>query len=77
MPDDYLNTYTSRILSVDPESAQAATAHIDPDNLTIVVVGDRSVIEESIRELNLAPVEVLSVKDVLGEVPTIAMETTP
>ena len=77
MPDDYLNTYTSRILSVAPESAQAATAHIDPDNLTIVVVGDRSVIEESIRELNLAPVEVLSVRDVLGEVPTIAMETTP
>lgn len=69
MPDDYLNEFTSRILSVDAERVQQASQHVDPDNLTIVVVGDRSVIESSIRELNLAPVEVLNVTDVLGDVP--------
>ena len=73
LPDDYLNDYTSRILSVDAESVrQAARRHIDPDNVTIVVVGDRSAIEASINELNLAPVEVLQVTDVLGDVPVAA-----
>lgn len=67
----YLNEYPQRVLAVTNDAiAQAAARHVRPGNLTIVVVGDRTVIEEDIRALELGPVEVLAVTDVLGPVPT-------
>jgi zinc protease len=67
----YLNEYPSRILDVSNEAiADAARRHIRPDNMTIVIVGDRATIESELAALDLAPIEVLSVSDVLGPVPT-------
>lgn len=67
----YLNEYPSRILGVSNDAiARAAQRYIDPDNMTIVVVGDRETIQSDLEALNLAPIEVLSVTDVLGPVPT-------
>ena len=39
---------------------------MDPANVEIIVVGDRTVVEQQIREQNLGDVRVLEVADVLG-----------
>ena len=44
---------------------RAAAAHIRPDKFAVVVVGDRRQIEPGIRALNLGPVRVVSVDDVV------------
>ena len=60
LPDDYFNTYTDQVRSLDVETVSAA-AHevVHPDNLVWVVVGDRSKIEAGIRELNLGEIHFL------------------
>ena len=40
-------------------------ANIDPEALTVVVVGDRATIEPGIRALNLGPVRVVGVEEVV------------
>ncbi len=71
-----LETYTDHVLAVTPEDAsEAARRYVDPDNLAIVVVGDRSVIEEQVRAQNLGPVKILSVTDVLGTPPDFLGES--
>jgi len=43
---DYLQTYVRNILAVTPEQVQAiAQKHLDPQKLSIAVVGDRKVVE--------------------------------
>ena len=75
LPDDYFNTYTERMLAVTADDvARAANAYIDPDNLVMVIVGDREKIESGIRALEYGPVNVLSVTDVLGEMPEVPVE---
>ncbi len=37
--------------------------------MLVVVVGDRATIEDGVRALDLGPVRVLSIEDVLGEKP--------
>jgi zinc protease len=70
----YLNEYPTRVLSVTNDAiAAAARQYVHPTNLTVVVVGDRAVIEDDIRGLNLGPVEVRSIIDVLGPVPTTSL----
>jgi predicted Zn-dependent peptidase len=70
LPDDYFSTFTSKILSISKEDVlRVATAHLDPNKIIIVVVGDRSQIEEGIRALKLGEVKLLSISDVLGKVP--------
>ena len=55
-PDEW-QTYVSRIGGVTPEiAAQLAKAYIHPDQLLIVIVGDRAKIEPKIRELNLGEI---------------------
>jgi zinc protease len=66
LPDDYYAAYTAKILAVTSADVQrAAAAHIQPDKLAVVVVGDRREIEAKIRALNLGPVRVVSVEDVV------------
>ncbi|MEJ2548447.1 MAG: hypothetical protein P8125_11650, partial [Gemmatimonadota bacterium] len=49
-----------KIRSVTPEEASdVARAFLDPNRMVWVVVGDRSEIEQSIRELEFGPVEVI------------------
>ncbi len=48
------------------DTQKAAARYIQPDKFAVVIVGDRKVVETGIRALNLGPVEVLSVDQVLG-----------
>jgi len=51
LPADYLNGYVKRIYAVTPAEVQEmAKKYIQDDKATIVVVGDRKVIEEQLKE---------------------------
>ncbi|MCJ2540263.1 MAG: insulinase family protein [Candidatus Thermoplasmatota archaeon] len=70
LPHDYFNQYIEQVLSVTQDDVQeVARKYIVPDRMLVVVVGDRATIEEGIRALDLGPVRVLSVEDVLGPKP--------
>jgi predicted Zn-dependent peptidase len=72
LPDDYLNSYIDRVLAVTKADVErVARKYIDPENLAIIVVGDRKTIEAGIRGLNLGEVRTLSVEDVLGKRPVL------
>jgi predicted Zn-dependent peptidase len=67
LPEEYFPSYIRSVVQVTaPGVEKAATQYIQPDKFAVVVVGDRKVIEAGIRALNLAPVQTLSVEDVLG-----------
>jgi predicted Zn-dependent peptidase len=67
LPEEYFPSYVRAIVQVTGAGVdQAATKYIQPDKFAVVVVGDRKVIESGIRALNLGPVEVLTVDQVLG-----------
>jgi predicted Zn-dependent peptidase len=66
LPDRYYAEYTAAIGGVTAAAARrAAAAHIEPDTLAVVVVGDRTRIEGGIRALNLGPVRIVGVEDVV------------
>jgi len=72
LPDDYFNTYTSRISSVTGDDVhRAAKRYIDPEHLLIILVGDRKVVEDGVIALDIGPVENLTIEDVLGPVPDL------
>ncbi|MFQ5747518.1 MAG: M16 family metallopeptidase [Gemmatimonadota bacterium] len=72
LPDTYFGDFTRHILDVTKDDVlRAARRYVDPDNLVIVVVGDRAAIEDQVRALDLGPIELLSVTDVLGPVPSL------
>ena len=71
LPADYFNEYTDRVLAVTREDVErVARRYIDPENVVIVIVGDRSAVEDEVRALGLGELRVLEVTDVLGPVPT-------
>ena len=50
LPADYLNTYVQKVYAITPQDIQGmASKYIQDDRATIVVVGDRKVIEEQIK----------------------------
>jgi len=60
LPDDELSAYPQEIAAVTAAQANAAGAkYIHPDRVAVIVVGDLSKIEDSVRALNLGPVEIL------------------
>ncbi|HUE86051.1 MAG TPA: pitrilysin family protein [Vicinamibacterales bacterium] len=70
LPDEYFPTFIRLVVQVTgPGVEKAAARYIQPDKFAVVVVGDRRVIEPGIRALELAPVEVLTVEQVLGPPP--------
>jgi len=72
LPDDYLNSYIDRVLAVTKADVErVARKYIDPENLAIIVVGDRKTVEAGIRGLNLGEIRTLSVEDVLGKRPVL------
>ncbi len=72
LPDDYFNNYTQKILAVTKDDVvRVAKKYIDPSKIAIIIVGDRKKIEKGIADLNLAPIENLSIEDVLGKPPVI------
>jgi predicted Zn-dependent peptidase len=50
LPDDYLNRYVERVNAVTPADVQQeAQKALTDDKATIVIAGDRSVIEEQVK----------------------------
>jgi zinc protease len=51
LPEDYLNGYVKRIYALTPQQIQdAAKKYIKDDEATIVVAGDRKVVEEQVKD---------------------------
>jgi zinc protease len=72
LPLDYFNHYVDEILAVTQRDVRrVAREYVNPERVKVIVVGDRATIEEGIRALDLGPVTVLSVEDVLGPKPMV------
>jgi predicted Zn-dependent peptidase len=70
LPDDYFTSYMDRVAKVTPSDVARVTAdHLDSRSILVIVVGDRKKVESEIRALNLGPVKVFSVDDILGRPP--------
>lgn len=68
LPDDYPSRFVGRTLAVtQAEIAGVAARHLDASRFVVVVVGDRATIEAPLKALNLGPVRVMSVDEVMGE----------
>lgn len=59
--DDWLDSYRQRVRAVTIEDVQrAARAHLKPDELQVVVVGDPQVVKAGLEQLGIGPVTVVS-----------------
>jgi predicted Zn-dependent peptidase len=57
LPDDYFTTFVPRVLAVgEHDVTRVAQAHIDPERLLTVVVGDREKVGPTLGELDLGDV---------------------
>jgi predicted Zn-dependent peptidase len=66
LPPDYYSTFTDRVRAVTAADVErAAQRYIQPDKFAVVIVGDRTVIEPGIRALNLGPITVVTIDDVM------------
>jgi predicted Zn-dependent peptidase len=72
LPDNYFNSYVDKALTVTKKGVEAAAKkYIVPENMLIVIVGDRAKIEEGIKKLNLGKINFLTIEDVLGKKPQL------
>jgi len=72
LPDNYFNEYISQMLAVTGnEVTAAANKYIIPDQMIVVIVGDKAKIEDGIKALNLGEIRNLSIDEVIGKVPTL------
>lgn len=72
LPRNYFGEFVSKILSLNGNEVNvAAKKYIVPDQMIVVVVGDKAKIEEGIKKLNLGELRNLTIDDVLGEVPKL------
>ncbi|MDE3052365.1 MAG: insulinase family protein [Gemmatimonadota bacterium] len=63
-PDDYFDSYRARIESITEDDVlRVARAHLHPDRLLVVAVGDPAVIEAPLAALNLGPLSVSAAGD--------------
>lgn len=61
LPDNYYDTYASKIREVSlGDTSRAASEVVEPDHMMWVVVGDRAKIEKGVRELGLGEVKLLN-----------------
>ncbi len=68
LPADTYDRYSAGVRSVSADDlARVARQYVVPDEMVVVVVGDRATIEADVRALDLGPVEVMTIEDVLGE----------
>jgi zinc protease len=59
LPADYYDTYRNRVRSVSVEDVlEAARAHLHPNELQTVVVGDAKVVHEAVAKLQIGDVQV-------------------
>ena len=67
LPDDYFERYVANIQAVTADAVQKAVAtYIQPGKFAVVVAGDRKAIEAGVRNLNLGPVRVVTIDEVVG-----------
>jgi predicted Zn-dependent peptidase len=67
VPLDFYNTAVQRIGAVTQADVQrVARQYIDPEKLTLVIVGDRKTIEPGLRSLHVGELTVRDTRDVLG-----------
>tara|TARA_B100000745_G_scaffold574_1_gene468 strand:+ start:15640 stop:16008 length:369 start_codon:yes stop_codon:yes gene_type:complete len=60
LPDDYYHLYRDSIRSVSTEEVTSAVkAHIRPDEVQVIIVGDADSISGSVDALGLGPLEVV------------------
>jgi predicted Zn-dependent peptidase len=72
LPDDYFNHYVENILSVTKEDVnRVARKYIKPEDMIIVIVGDREKIFEGVKSLSLGEISTMTIEDVLGSLPEI------
>ena len=70
IPLNFYDTAVQRIGEVTQADVQrVARQYVDPDRLTIVIVGDRKLIEPGLRALNPGEIIIRDVRDVIGAVP--------
>ncbi len=70
--DSYFNDYTKNILAVTMDDVKRAVQnYIQPENMAIVLVGDRAKIESGVKALKLGKLVNLKREDVLGKIPKI------
>jgi len=73
LPLDTYNSYVERVQAVtESDVRRVAAAAIDPDNVRVIVVGDREKIDAGVRALGLGVLRELSVEDVLGPPPKLS-----
>ncbi len=73
LPSNYFGEFVSTILKINgSEANNTAKKYIVPDQMIVVVVGDKAKIEEGIKKLNLGELKNLSIEDVLGKVPQLS-----
>jgi len=60
LPDDYFRTYPQKVRDLNTgHVAKAAKEVLRPDNIVWIVVGDRAKIEEGIRKLGFASINLI------------------
>jgi zinc protease len=71
IPLDFYNSAVENIGAVTQADVQrVARQYVDPDRLTLVIVGDRKTIEPGLRALRPGEIIIRDVRDVLGAPPT-------
>jgi zinc protease len=71
IPLDFYNSAVENIGAVTQADVQrVARQYVDPDRLTLVIVGDRKTIEPGLRALRPGEIIVRDIRDVLGAPPT-------
>ncbi len=60
LPEDFYDVYVDRVLETEAAGIQAlAKRHLDPEDMVIVVAGDRATIEEPLRRLGIGEVVII------------------
>ena len=66
LPADYYARFTARVRAVTPADLQRVSErYIQPDKFAVVIVGDRKVIESKVAALNLGPLKIVPVEEVM------------
>ena len=64
LPDDYWDTYASKVQALRPADIHdAAKSLIHPEQMIWIVVGDRSKIEDGLRSLNIGEIHTLTLME--------------
>ncbi len=69
---NYFNSFVTDVLNTSREEVKAvAEKYIKTDKMVVVLVGDKEKIYESVKKLGIGEVKVFSIKEILGEMPTL------